>query len=189
MVAGDFNLKRLGLWSPIEMSEMRTRITKNRGETDSSGISQQETMMMDFVEAYFLDQVVKEPTREDAILDLVFTNAGNIRRVETISNTYTDHKSVVVSMVGYDKEEEEARDRGDHYLSRVKNYKYEDLNEEEWAQVISTFRQQNFRHFDEMTPEDMEKLLRDHVCTAIGEHCEEKKKGGMGKKGMPKIYI
>ena len=51
VVAGDFNLKRLGMWSPIEMSEMRTRITKNRGETDSSGISQQETMMMDFVEA------------------------------------------------------------------------------------------------------------------------------------------
>ena len=39
-----------------------------------------------------------------------------------------------------------------------------------------------------MTPEEMEKLLRDHVCTAIGEHCEEKKKGGAGKRGIPKIY-
>ena len=80
------------------------------------------------------------------------------------------------------------KDRGSHYLSRVKDYKYEELNEEGWAQVVSTFRQLNFRHFDEMTPEDMEKLLRDHVCTAIGEHCEEKKKGGAGKKGILKIY-
>ena len=39
-----------------------------------------------------------------------------------------------------------------------------------------------------MAPKDMEKLLRDHVFMAISEHCEEKKKGGMGKKGMPKIY-
>ena len=39
-----------------------------------------------------------------------------------------------------------------------------------------------------MTPEDMEKLLRDNVSTAIGEHCEEKKKGGAGKKMIPKIY-
>ena len=62
-------------------------------------------------------------------------------------------------MVGYDKEEEEAKDRGDFYLSRVKNYKYEDLKEEEWTQVVSTFRKLDFRHFDEMTPEDMEKLL------------------------------
>ena len=30
VVTRDFNLKRLGLWSPIEMSEMRTRITRNR---------------------------------------------------------------------------------------------------------------------------------------------------------------
>ena len=72
-------------------------------------------------------------------------------------------------MVGYDKEEEEAKDRGDHYLSRVKNYKYEDLGEENWAEVVSTFRVKNFRDFGEMSPKDMEKLLRDHVCTAIGE--------------------
>ena len=38
-----------------------------------------------------------------------------------------------------------------------------------------------------MEPKDIEKLLRDHVCTAIGEHCEEKKEGGGGK-GIPKIY-
>ena len=70
MVARDFNLPRLGLWSPIEMAEMRTRIIRNRGENEGSGVSQQESIMMDFVEAYFLDQVVKEPTREDATLDL-----------------------------------------------------------------------------------------------------------------------
>ena len=40
IVAGDFNLKRLGMWSPIEMSEMRTKIMKNKGEADSSGLSQ-----------------------------------------------------------------------------------------------------------------------------------------------------
>ena len=38
-----------------------------------------------------------------------------------------------------------------------------------------------------MEPEDMEKLLRDHVCTAVGEHCEEKGEGG-GKKVIPKVY-
>ena len=112
VVAGDFNLPLMGMWSLIEMAEMRTRIMRNRGETVGDGVSQQEILMMDFVESYFLDQVVKKPTRENVTLDVVFTNAGNIRRVETISNSYTDHRSVVVNMVGYDKEEEEARDRG-----------------------------------------------------------------------------
>ena len=112
VVAGDFNLPRLGMWSPIEMAEMRTRIMRNRGENEGKGVSQQEILMMDFVESYFLDQVVKKPTRENATLDVVFTNAGKIRRVEIISNSYTDHRSVVVNMVGYDKDEEEVRDRG-----------------------------------------------------------------------------
>ena len=81
VVAGDINLPRMGLWSPIEMAEMRTRIVRNRGESMGDGVSQQEILMMDFVGSYFLDQVVKKPTRENATLDVVFTNAGNIRRV------------------------------------------------------------------------------------------------------------
>ena len=56
------------------------------------------------------------------------------------------------------------------------------MSEEKWTEVVSTFKEQNFRNFGEMAPKDMEKLLRDHVCTAIGEHCEEKKKGEWGKK-------
>ena len=55
MVAGDFNLPRLEMWSPIEMAEMRTRIMRNRGENEGSGMSQQESIMMDSVESYFLD--------------------------------------------------------------------------------------------------------------------------------------
>ena len=101
VVAGYFNLKCLGLWSPIERSEMRTRIIKNKRDTDNNGVSLQETLMMDLVEYYFLDQVVKEPTRKEAILDLFLTNAGSVRKVETITNTYTDHKTVIVKMVGY----------------------------------------------------------------------------------------
>ena len=142
VVAGDFNLPRIRMWSLIEMAETRTRIMRNRGEEVGDGVSQQEILMMDFVESYFLDQVVKKPTRENVTLDVVFTNAGNIRRVETISNSYTDHRSVVVNMVGYDKDVEEVRDRGDHYLSNIKNYKYEALSEEKWKEVVSTFRGQ-----------------------------------------------
>ena len=42
--------------------------------------------MMDLVEYYFLDQVVKEPTREEAILDLFFTNTGSVLHKETTRN-------------------------------------------------------------------------------------------------------
>ena len=62
------------------------------------------------------------------------------------------------------------------------------MSEEKWKEVVSTFRGQTFRNFGDMKPKEMEQLLRDHVCTAIGEHCEEKKKGEERKKGMPKIY-
>ena len=188
VVAGDFNLKRLGLWTPIERSEMRTRNIRNKSDTENNGVAMQETLMMDLVEYYFLDQVVKEPTREEAILDLFFTNTGSVRKVETISNAYTDHKTVIVKMMGYDKQEEEAIDKGSHYLSRVKDYRYEELNEEGWAKVVSTFRRLSFKKFDELSPEEMEKILRDNVSIAIGENCEEKKKGGLGKKKIPKIY-
>ena len=119
VMAGDFNLPRLGMWTPIELAEARTRIIRNRRKEEGDGMTQQEILVMDFMESYFLDQVVKEPTREEATLDLVFTNAGNIRRVETVSNSYTDHRTVIVKMVGYNKELEEAKDRGSHYLSRI----------------------------------------------------------------------
>ena len=50
---------------------------------------------------------MKTATREGATLDLVFTNAGNIRRVEAVTNGYTDHETIIVNMVGYIKEREE----------------------------------------------------------------------------------
>ena len=101
VLAGDLNLPRLGMWTPIELVEARTRIVKNRGKEEGDGMTQQEILVMDFMESYFLDQVVKTPTREEATLDLVFTNAGNIRRVESITNAYSDHKTVIVNMMGY----------------------------------------------------------------------------------------
>ena len=55
---------------------------------------------------------MKTATREGATLDLVFTNAGNIRRVEAVTNGYTDHRTIIVNMVGYVKEREEMRDKG-----------------------------------------------------------------------------
>ena len=120
VVAGDMNLPRLGMWTPIELAEARTRIVNNRGNEERDGTTQQEVLFMELMESYFLDQVVKTATREGATLDLVFTNAGNIRRVEAVTNGYTDHRTIIVNMVGYVKEREENKDRGSHYLSNIK---------------------------------------------------------------------
>ena len=70
----------------------------------------------------------------------------------------------------------------------MKDYRYEELSEEGWAQVVSTFRKLEFGKFDELNPGDMEKLLRENVSKAIEEHCEKKKKGGVGKKKIPNVY-
>ena len=70
VMAGDFNLPRLGMWTPIELAEARTRIIRNRRKEEGDGMTYQEILVMDFMESYFLDQVVREPTREKATLDL-----------------------------------------------------------------------------------------------------------------------
>ena len=61
------------------------------------------------------------------------------------------------------------------------------INEEKWKEIIASFRSQDFGGFDSLEPEAMEKLLRDYVCRAVGEHCEEKRTGS-GKKVIPKMY-
>ena len=50
VVARDLNLPRLGMWTPIELAEARTRIVKNRGKEEGDGITQQDVLVMEFME-------------------------------------------------------------------------------------------------------------------------------------------
>ncbi len=54
--------------------------------------------LLDFTVDYNLQQVQKEPTREDSVLDLVFTNNSNIIRQTRIVPGIGDHEMVVTDL-------------------------------------------------------------------------------------------
>ena len=81
---GDFNMKEIN-WSDG---------SRNTG-TSSAGA--QRGILFGFMDDHFMEQLVREPTREENILDLVMENAGCIESIAVeVGGKLSDHNSIMI---------------------------------------------------------------------------------------------
>ena len=78
-----------------------------------------------------------EETRKNNILDLLFTNSLSIQGTEIIKNSkeLSDHNTVVSTFITAVKEEK-GEDPMNFHKSDIPLYKIEELEEEEWKEII-----------------------------------------------------
>ena len=88
IVSGDFNFPNIDWDAEVEGAE---------------GYGNQETVLLSFRDVLFLNQIIKSPTRDRNILDLVFVNDDNIiMKTENLDTTLSDHRLILVdTMLDY----------------------------------------------------------------------------------------
>ena len=96
VILGDFNFPDLGAWEAIEIDQLRQRAEKKdegkQGYQTRSGM-----VWLEVVEEFGLQQKVKENTRLNHILDLIWTNSNCPRNIRVIENVkMTDHHTVLM---------------------------------------------------------------------------------------------
>ena len=108
IVNGDFNLGFLEAWDPLVISEF---LTKNKyrleKELEISKAKKQAMALLEFTERMNLEQMVKDSTRNDNILDLILTDCMEV--IENIVNIkhdkITDHDTLIVELNVQNKNE------------------------------------------------------------------------------------
>ena len=108
IVNGDFNLGFLEAWDPLVISEF---LTKNKyrleKELEISKAKKQAMALLEFTERMNLEQMVKDSTRNDNILDLILTDCMEV--IEDIVNIkhdkITDHDTLIVELNVQNKNE------------------------------------------------------------------------------------
>lgn len=91
LIFGDFNLPNMK-WYASENSNIYTidsSTTSNRHQAE---------YLVEFMERYFLDQMITEPTREENYLDLMFSSDKSLiheSNVDIVTNKITDHNLIM----------------------------------------------------------------------------------------------
>ena len=124
---GDLNLE-MGTWTPEQIASLRSKGTK---DDNKKGVEMKMKLkLLDFVDSHFITQVVREPTRGSATLDLIFTNSNRRRDIEVVRNIkISDHDSIRLRLV---TDAIERQTGGDRQLNTTDlgRYNIDDLNEE-----------------------------------------------------------
>ena len=91
---------------------------------------------LELTEEYGLLQKVKEVTRKEAILDLIWTNSVCPRNVRVMDNVLlTDHNTVLMDFA-VTKPEKEREEITNPYTTKINLYDLEKLSDEGWRNIV-----------------------------------------------------
>ena len=91
---------------------------------------------LELTEEFGLHQKVKENTRKESILDLIWTNSICPRNVRVIENVLlTDHHTVLMDFA-ITKPEGERLEITNPYTTKINLYDLEKLSDEGWRDII-----------------------------------------------------
>ena len=109
VILGDFNLPDMGAWEDIEVDLLRQRADKKE-ENDQGFKTRSGMIWLELTEQYRLHQKVKQFTRKEAILDLIWTNSCCPRNIRVMKNVLlTDHDTVLMDFTVTKPEKERVR--------------------------------------------------------------------------------
>ena len=93
-------------------------------------------MLVNFVEKHFLQQQIKEGTRKEAILDLIFTSDESlVLQCTQINNVkLTDHKTCVAQL-SYQSNPEKKEEKKNFKTTKIPEYDTAGADEEDWLRA------------------------------------------------------
>ena len=159
-MCGDLNMKNIN-WD---------NLTFECGDGDYNN---QRKLLLDFAENHFLEQKVREPTRLENILDLVFDNSDSVDEiVMEIGGGLSDHNTMIIKTnitVNIKKKEPMKY----LYHSEIQKYDTRDKSDEEWEKYKKNLSEQNWPE-DEEDIDVMYKVLVKNMEIAVSKTFEIK---------------
>jgi exonuclease III len=137
---GDLNFKSMNFWESHDIYNLRDRAHIRTLSIDS----QQALLLLDLVDQHMMQQIVKEPTRGDAVLDLLFTNNQELfSKILVIENTIiSDHKTILadINIIVGQQTDKPVRNFS---ASTLPEYNFDLATESEWQNI-----RDNLSNFD-----------------------------------------
>ena len=137
LISGDFNLGFLNSWDPSQIEAIKGSIDKR--SADGKNVAEdklQAKMLIEFVEEHFLQQHVKEATRKENILDLIFTNNQDlIVKCNQIQHSkLSDHKTNV-ALLSYNLKPQELQEKVNFATTAIPEYNTAGADDEDWLRA------------------------------------------------------
>ena len=130
---------------------------------------------MELTEEFGLHQKVKENTRKDNILDLVWTNSTCPRNVRVIDNVLlTDHHTVLVDFA-ITKPAGERIEVPNPYSTKMNLYDLDKLSDHEWRNINRYLLKKDWGNIAKASTEELQKLIADTYEEAISKFAKLKK--------------
>jgi hypothetical protein len=129
---GDLNFKSMNFWEPQDIHNLRDRAYIRTLSVDN----QQALLLLELIDQHMMQQIIQEPTRGDAVLDLIFTNNSELfSKILVVENTIiSDHKTILASMnliVG----QKPAKPATNFSASSLPEYNFDLASESEWQDI------------------------------------------------------
>ena len=136
-LSGDFNLGFLENWEAEQIEEIKGAVDTRKKEGKVVAAERaQAIMLVNFVEEHFLQQQIRESTRNEAILDLLFTsNKSLVLKCTQINNVnLTDHKTCIAQL-SYDMNPQEKQEKKNFKTTKIPDYDTAGADEEDWIRA------------------------------------------------------
>jgi hypothetical protein len=150
---GDLNFGSMNYWEPTDITNLRDRALNRTLSQDC----QQALLLLDLVDQHMMEQVIMEPTRGDAALDLLFTNNqelfSNITVIENV--IISDHKTTLAGLniiVG----QKISKPVTNFSASTLPLYNFDIATESEWTEIRDNLSKFNWLKYRQSTnPDDL----------------------------------
>ena len=97
--------------------------------------------------------------------------------------SYSDHNTVLVQVEAVEVDEETDEDY--IYLTTIRNYKYETLEDESWTKVREDFRLADWKPFHNGGPSQKQTVLFDNMIKAVEKTAPLKKRRQGNSRKIP----
>ena len=184
VILGDFNFPSLWAWEAIEVDLLRQRAEK-REEGDQGYQTKSGMAWLELTEEFGLQQKVRENTRKDHILDLVWTNSNCPRNVRVMENVLlTDHHTVLLDYA-ITKPAGERVEVTNPYTTKINLYDLKKITDPEWRNINHFITEKDWGNIAKTSAEELQELIADTYEEAIIKYAKLKRVHDPNKKKKP----
>ena len=160
MVVGDFNFPFLKFSNSQNFVNNISRCQNCSADEVCSHMSSQRRQtqkLLEFSEEFFLDQVIRKPTRNQNILDLCFTNDHSLVHdyQMIINSNLSDHFTICIHLNYETIRKPTVKKRTNHYHTVIPEYDLKNGDEEDWMRLNLLLNDVNWESLlEETSPEE-----------------------------------
>ena len=161
IITGDFNLGELEDWNDEKIEKTKDRINERILNKEVIGSKCKQTNeLIEFSEKWNLIQNTKNPTRDNKILDLIFTNEDIVCDISNIKHgNISDHDTLVIK-VDLEIPDEDKVTKKNFYTTEIPLYNTEHMTDEQINKAKEFLEAQTW---DDINAEKLTKTIEQMV--------------------------